>query len=372
MPDCAAWRPALRRANMAALQRTPEITMYPFEDGQTFPKNHWYIAACSHEVGRALFERTILEERLVFYRKEDGTPVALDGICPHRNLPMVQGELEGDAVRCRYHGFRFDTDGRCTDIPSQPTVPSSFTTRAYPVLERWQWIWVWMGDPAKADPALLPDMAFCGLGAPGWRADSNGVMHLKARFSLLIDNLMDLSHIAFLHVQSIGKLERATVAAEMTEENGRVHVVRCTPNQPAEGFHRFLHPNCNGPVDLTMRSDFLGPGLINAGGPYSVMNGTGEPVGRLNFVHGFTPETLQTTHYFPAVARDFRLDDEGLSQALLGQERKVLAEDVPALEHVELSVQRLGNTRRELSVMADAGAMRVRRRLIEMMKAEAQ
>nr|WP_077033373.1 aromatic ring-hydroxylating dioxygenase subunit alpha [Pelomonas sp. KK5] len=344
--------------------------MYPFEDGQTFPRNHWYIAACSHELGRALFERTILEERLVFYRKEDGTPVALDGICPHRNLPMAQGMLEGDAVRCGYHGFRFEADGRCTNIPSQSAVPASFATRSYPVLERWQWIWVWMGDPAQADPALLPDMDVAGLGAPGWRADSNGVVHLKSRFSLLIDNLMDLSHIAFVHVKTIGK--QLTEAAEVTEENGRVHVIRCTPDQPAEGFHRFLHPRCPGPVDLTTRSDFLGPGLICAGGPYSVMSGTGEPVGRLNFVHGLTPETRHSTHYFPAVSRDFRLDDDGLSQALLGKERSVLAEDIAALEQVEIVVQRQGDTRRELSVLADAGAIRVRRRLIAMMKAELQ
>ena len=346
--------------------------MYPFEDGQTFPKNQWYIAACSNEVGRSLLERTILDERLVFYRKEDGTAVALDGICPHRNLPLAQGVLDGDAVRCGYHGFRFEPDGRCTDIPTQPTVPSSFCTRAYPTQERWQWIWVWMGDRAKADPALLPDMGAAGLGLPGWRADSNGVLHLKARFSLLIDNLMDLSHISFLHLKTIGRMDRATVAAEMSEVNGRVHVIRRTPNQPAEGFHRFLHPTCNGPVDLTLQSDFLAPGLINAGGPYSVMTGTGEPVGRLNFVHGLTPETLHTTHYFPAVSRDFRLGDEGLSQALLAQERAVLAEDIPALEALEQAVQRNGNTRRELSVLADAGALRVRRRLIEMMKAESQ
>lgn len=349
--------------------------VYPFEDGQTFPKNQWYIAACSHEVGRSLFERTILDERLVFYRKEDGTPVALDGICPHRNLPMAQGHLDGDAVRCGYHGLRFEADGRCSDIPTQPNVPASFTTRSYPVLERWQWIWVWMGDPAQADPALLPDTGAAGIDVPGWRADVNDVVHLKARFSLLIDNLMDLSHIAYVHVQTIGRterVERATAPAEMSEVDGRVHVVRTTKNLPVEGFHRFLHPACEGPVDLTLRSDFLAPGLVNAGGPYSVMSATGAPVGKLNFVHGVTPETLHTTHYFPAVSRNFRLDDEGLSQALLKQERAVLSEDLVALEQVEQAVQRQGNTRRELSVLADAGALRVRRRLIDMMKAEAK
>ncbi|MES2259489.1 MAG: aromatic ring-hydroxylating dioxygenase subunit alpha [Pseudomonadota bacterium] len=346
--------------------------MYPFEDGQTFPKNQWYIAACSHEVGRSLLERTLLDERLVFYRKEDGTAVALDGICPHRNLPLAQGVLDGDAVRCGYHGFRFEPDGRCTDIPGQSAVPVSFCTRSYPVLERWQWIWVWMGDRAKADPALLPDMQAAGLDVPGWRADSNGVFALKARFSLLIDNLMDLSHISYLHLKTIGRMERATIPAEMSEVDGRVHVIRRMSGQLPDGFHRFLHPTCDGPIDLTIRSDFLGPGLINAGGPYSVMTATGAPVGRLNFVHGLTPETAHTTHYFPAVSRDFRLDDEALTQALLAQERAVLAEDVAGLELVEKVVQRSGDTRRELSVLADAGALRVRRRLIEMMKVESR
>ena len=82
--------------------------MYPFKTSQSFPRNQWYIAAFSHEVGRTPMERTLLDEPVVFYRSAAGAPVAVAGRCPHRRFPMVRGELVGDALRCGYHGWTFD------------------------------------------------------------------------------------------------------------------------------------------------------------------------------------------------------------------------------------------------------------------------
>ena len=75
------------------------------------------------EIGRSLLQRLILDESLLFYRKEDGTPVAMQNTCPHRSMPLSEGTLIGDTVRCAYHGLEFDPSGACTNIPGQSNIP---------------------------------------------------------------------------------------------------------------------------------------------------------------------------------------------------------------------------------------------------------
>jgi phenylpropionate dioxygenase-like ring-hydroxylating dioxygenase large terminal subunit len=131
--------------------------MFPFRDGFTYPRNAWYVAGWSSEVNRELRERRILGEPIVLFRTEGGVPVALDGRCPHRRYPLAQGTLIGDEIQCGYHGFTFDASGACTHIPSAERIQPGMRVGAYPLVERWRWIWIWMGDPERADPALIPD-----------------------------------------------------------------------------------------------------------------------------------------------------------------------------------------------------------------------
>src|SRR5580693_8507636 len=88
-----------------------------------FLRNYWYVAATDSEVGRKPLSRMILGEPIVFYRTEDGAPVALEDRCAHRHLPLSMGKLVGDVLQCHYHGLRFATDGRCVGIPGQDHIP---------------------------------------------------------------------------------------------------------------------------------------------------------------------------------------------------------------------------------------------------------
>ena len=118
-----------------------------------FLRNYWYVAASDSEIGRKPFRRIIMNEPIVFYRTEDGTPVALEDRCPHRRLPLSMGKLVGDDVlQCYYHGLRFDRTGACVRVPGQDMIPASARVKAYPVVDRYKWLWIWMGDPALADP----------------------------------------------------------------------------------------------------------------------------------------------------------------------------------------------------------------------------
>ena len=113
-----------------------------------------------------------MNEPVVFYRTEDGTPVALEDRCPHRRLPLSMGKLVGDDVlQCHYHGLRFDRTGACVRVPGQDMIPATARVKTYPVVERYKWLWIWMGDPALADPAKIPDYHW--FDDPNWGAKSD-------------------------------------------------------------------------------------------------------------------------------------------------------------------------------------------------------
>src|SRR5215813_10997074 len=196
-----------------------------------FIKNFWYVAAYDHEVAREPFGRMILGEPIVFFRKEDGTPAALEDRCVHRHLPLSMGKLVGDHLQCHYHGLRYDCTGRCVKVPGQNTIPPSAQVKSYPVVERYRWLWIWMGDPALADPDKITD--FHWLDDPNWGAKGS-YLHVKANWQLIVDNLLDLTHLAFVHESTIGNAALVENAAmKVTRAPNNVVVTRWIINAPA-------------------------------------------------------------------------------------------------------------------------------------------
>ena len=112
-----------------------------------FIRNTWYVAALSDEIKPELLARTIAGEGIVMYRTSAGGVAALEDRCSHRQVPLSKGCLEGDQVRCWYHGLRFDATGRCTDIPSQEHIPPAAKVRSFPVVERYGFVWVTGSGP---------------------------------------------------------------------------------------------------------------------------------------------------------------------------------------------------------------------------------
>ena len=140
---------------------------------KAFLKNAWYAAAWSYEVKKELFERTIIGESILFYRKENNQAVAINNACPHRYSPLHLGTLMGDVVECAYHGLRYDSSGHCVHNPhGDGRIPEKMCTRAYPLEEIHNMLWIWMGDPALADPATIPDFSLpyqSGIPIGRWR-----------------------------------------------------------------------------------------------------------------------------------------------------------------------------------------------------------
>ena len=169
----------------------------------TYVKNAWYVAAWDHEIedGKP-YAMSVLGEPIVLYRTgESRRVVALEDRCVHRLAPLSLGRCEGERLRCMYHGLLFDADGKCVEIPGQEMIPAKARVRSYPVESSAGWVWVWMGDPARADTAQIPDAIH--IEHPDW-IFGTGYMDYDAEARLITDNLLDLSHVAFLHAESFG------------------------------------------------------------------------------------------------------------------------------------------------------------------------
>ena len=126
---------------------------------------------------------------------------ALEDRCPHRHAPLSFGRVEGEGLRCMYHGLTFSPDGVCLGGPGPTIVPPGTAARAFPAVERWDWIWVWTGDPARADPAAIPQVHDPDDSDWAMKADA---IDYAADYQLIHDNLCDLSHLDFVHETTLG------------------------------------------------------------------------------------------------------------------------------------------------------------------------
>lgn len=356
--------------------------MYPLAEGQTYPYNQWWIAATSAEVGRSLLERTILERDVLFYRTEAGEPVAVSARCPHRLFPLVRGRLVGDSIQCGYHGFTFGCDGQCSRIPGQERIPASMKLHSYPVADHMGWVWIWMGDPDRANRHDLPTPP-C-LGEPGHEVFISGRQHLNARYTLLIDNLMDLTHVPYVHAAYVsnekGELPDgfdAPVELSQTKEIA-LRAQRHHRNAHYDGYATLLFGPSTGLMAFDTLSDYHGPALIVTGSVHYLNReqvgkhapDMGDPArGVMRNIHGITPETRFTTHYFGGHIRNFRRADSAFTATYHELDRLIRVQDVEVLEAIE-PVARTARTDHEQSAAQDAGAIRVRRLLAQQIDAD--
>lgn len=332
-----------------------------------FVRNHWYVAAYRAEVGRGLLGRTILGEPLVLYRTEQGQAVALADRCVHRHFPLSESQLAGDTIVCGYHGFTYASDGRCVAVPGQQRIPRTARVASYPVAERDSFVWVWIGEPARADESQIPR-------AP-WLADERyttvcGMEPLAARYELLVDNLMDLSHETYLHGGHIGTPEVADTptSTEVDEEGGVIYVSRHMDDAACPPFYA-KSTGMSGRIVRWQDIEYRPPCLyllhsrVAPAGVLPRPDGTDPDGFHVEVVYAITPSTATSTFDFWAVARDFALGDADVSAFLHDSNRTVVLQDVEALNRLEQVVAAEPPGLQELSINIDTGGLAARRML---------
>lgn len=300
-----------------------------------FIRNSWYVAAWSDEIAQdALFARTLLGEPLLFHRLSDGKVVALKDQCCHRAAPLSRGRKEGDCVRCLYHGMKFDAGGKCVEIPGQDEIPAQACVRTYPVVERDRFVWVWMGAPESADAARILD--FFWHDHPQWRLKP-GYIHYQANYQLVVDNLLDFSHLAFVHPTTLGTAASAQTRSQVDRIDGGLRITRWDLNCEMAPNHKRV-ATFEGKVDRWQIYEWHAPAFMRMdAGSAPVGSGAPEgmrPASAMQFRHTSvqTPESAGTTHYFFCQAHNFGLDRPEMTEAIYQDVVKAFGEDRAIIE----------------------------------------
>nr|WP_053000437.1 aromatic ring-hydroxylating dioxygenase subunit alpha [Sphingomonas sp. Y57] len=331
-------------------------------------KNVWYVAAMSGEVAEKPFSRTICGTPVALYRSASGALAAVHDRCPHRFVPLSMGSVKGEALVCGYHGLAFAADGACVENP-QGAVTKSLTIRSFTVQERYGLIWIWMGDADLAALTPIPDFSLIDDAAlrPQW-----GYIHSKAHFELMTDNILDLSHIEFLHAGTLGTEKIRDAKTASVVEGRTVFSHRTVDDEILTPFLDRSFETGGRPVTRTLSVRWDPPGLmlltvaVNPAGPEQALRETYN-------MHFMTPETATTAHYFWVGTRRYGPDDPERDRLFrAGLENAFLTEDKPMIEAQQRS---LGSA--ELLDLGpalfkgDAAAIQARRILDEMRRAEA-
>ena len=351
-------------------QTTPSGPSPRSSSQPSFPLNAWYAAAYDVEVVNKLLARTICNQKVVMFRKTDGTVAVLEDACWHRLMPLSMGHLQGDELTCGYHGLVYNAQGRCVHMPSQETLNPSACVRSFPVVERHRFVWIWPGDPAKADPALVPDMHWNDDAE--WAGDGK-LITVKCDYRLVIDNLMDLTHETFVHGSSIGQRAVAEAPFVATHGDRTATVTRWMENIDAPPFWagQINHArNYKGKVDRWQIIKFEAPATVNIDvGVAEAGSGAppkdGHPGDRSKGVNGFvlntvTPETNGSCHYFWAFARNYCLGEQRLTHQLREGVAGIFREDELVLEAQQIAIEEHPD-HQFYNLNIDAGSMWARR-----------
>jgi vanillate O-demethylase monooxygenase subunit len=331
----------------------------------SFLRNVWYMAAWSDEVGDALLSRRIAGRRLVLFRKTDGTAVALEDRCPHRFAPLSLGTRDGDTIACGYHGLTFDASGRCVRNAFSAELPKRAYVTSFPVIERDTITWCWLGAPEDADPATVPDFSFLPDG-PANRS-VRGYTLLRANYEYGTDNLMDLSHIEFVHKGTFAGRGVIFAGTHTAREDGDTlwsnwwmpdvaapaHTTGIYP--PDLRCDHWLDMRWNAPASMRLEIGATPHGAPREQGLVVLQS------------HVVTPETEHTSHYFWASTRSHAIDDPALDAMLRGLFQQAFDhEDKPlieaAYENVRGGARGPGFWEQEpVYLHVDAGGTRARR-----------
>ena len=293
--------------------------------GCTFPESDWralasfwYPVAFAHEITDKPYAARLLDERVVVYRLTDGTVVAAKDICFHRGVPLSMGFVEGDEIICRYHGLRYAPDGRCVCIPAHPNgaISPRLRLQMFSAQERFGLIWVRLVDEGDRP---LPEME-------EW-AHTDYIQVLPEAVSInaaagrQVEGFLDVSHFAFVHVDSFGESDNPVVPDYVVTKKPDGFVADYI-STVSNYSHEYKHLNPPGFLWHRRFEVFL---------PFTAkLTVTFPGGGKLHILNVASPVSARKTKLFVPICRNF--DKDSPVQATLDFNYQVFAEDIAIVE----------------------------------------
>lgn len=338
----------------------------------TFLRDAWYMAGWADEVGENGFTRRICDQPIYVYRTSDGTLAALLDRCPHRFAPLSAGSRDGDNLVCGYHGLRFSPHGKCVHNPFAKTIPAGSDIPAFAVVERDSIIWMWGGKPESADFGRIPDFGFIP-DTPHSRT-IKGYTLMQANYQYGTDNLLDLSHIEFVHKgtfagQGVIFAGDHSVMVDGDTLHSNWWMPDIAPPMAAAGVYppetkvdHWLDMRWNAPASMRLHVGVTPHGASREGAM------------QIPQAHILTPADEHTTHYFWSTTRYNDLDNGEVDAMLTALFSEAFdAEDKPIIEAAYANVRGKDFWQQKpLSLGIDQGGTRARRMLERMIGQEQQ
>jgi vanillate O-demethylase monooxygenase subunit len=272
--------------------------------------------------------------------------------------------LDGDHVICGYHGFRYDAEGECIEVPSSDKCPKGIGVQHYQLVETGPLIWIWMGDPTLADVSKIP--------VQSWITDSEwttsfGYYEMQSNYVSVHENLLDLTHLSFVHAKTFGTPDFAKAAYKTEIQDGYFSITR-------DVVPTLLPPIWGRPTGLEgcttaariVKSEFISPALHVTTGTYydSALPISSRPKFSIKALHVVTPFTSSSCHYFIVFGRDFVKGDNEVTSFMTSSLFAAFDEDkaaLAALEKVWLTTEE--QEMFEISTAADGPSVSMRRYL---------
>jgi vanillate O-demethylase monooxygenase subunit len=336
-----------------------------------FLRDAWYVAALDGELREGLLPIKMLDEHIVLYRKSNGEPAALEDACAHRKVPLSMGHIRGDTVECAYHGMTYAADGQCVRIPCMDRIPNGARVRSYPIVSRYGLLWVWMGDPTIADPGGIFGVEH--YGDPAWGITRGDAMTIDCNYLYVTDNLLDPSHVAWVHPGSFGNAacESTPVEVKATESGAIAHRwmrgVEVAPLYvPFIQFSglcdRLQHYEVRYPSYALIKAVFVPAG---AGDRDAELHPSAFIMDSYNFL---TPVDAGHTRYYWFQMRNVFPNDAAISRLMADGVRGAFEEDRVILNAVQ---EGFVNTRTpHIDIAIDSAPLRFRRRLRQLIEGQ--
>ena len=338
-----------------------------------FLRGSWYVAAYSSEVTQALKPLRILGENIVMYRTRSGEIAALEDACPHRKLPLSMGMIKGDRIVCGYHGLTFDSRGACVAAPTQGRVPTGAAVRRHLAKERYGFVWIWMGDPSGADENGIIDIP--NYDNPTWGRTKGGDMTIACNYLYVVDNLLDPSHVAWVHLTSFAGAKTDDTPLSIDVQKESVTVWRWMMDTQAPAYYAELlkfpgkvdrkqHYECVLPSTGINKSIFSPAGF---GGPEKPLHEKTYVNISYNFM---TPIDENNTRYFWFQHRNTDPENQEISERMNAGALSAFLEDRDVLVAVHNGMAERKTPNLDLAL--DAGALRFRKLLKARMALDAK
>ncbi|XYJ08226.1 Rieske 2Fe-2S domain-containing protein [Telluria sp. B2] len=347
--------------------------MNQHEEPIMFPLNRWYVAGFAWELQDKPLARTLLNHKVVMFRTGSGEVAALEDRCCHKSLPLSCGTVEDRGVRCGYHGLLFAPNGACLEIPGQERIPAKACVKSFTLVEKDQILWIWMPQEAGAAPTTEPP-SYWVHSDPRYRFRGD-VFHYDAPYQLIHDNLLDLSHLGYVHLKTIGGNAKVHMNADLRVEGSgeQVRVLRYMPDSAPPPTYLGAWP-FKGNIDRWQEVEFNVSHLnIWTGGADVGTEDLDDPQRggfHMRGFHAITPETEHSAHYLWTMASNSHPDKPDVSDLVYEQTALTFYEDKVVIEAQYQNILRFPGAP-QVDIHVDAGPNRARRIVERLLKQQA-